>query len=446
MSSSARPASSQASASPVRASDFVSAIGANIHLGQTGYSVSAVVADTSYLGLSEVRNYGIGPATPPSLQSAFDKLASSGLKLDWLTGGPLPGSLSALNAFVAAHPGSVTSIEGPNEVNNFPISYNGLSGTSAALAYQADLYAAAKANPTLASIPVLNFTDYPGVAGAADAANGHVYPLAGAQPEVTLATSIQSLQNRMHGAPVYLTEGGYFSLPGRFAWEGVDVLTQAKLTLNFIMDAESLGVTRTFLYDLIDDGPDPASRVAANHFGLFTASNTPKPVANALHVLTGLLSDTGPSAATFTPTPLNDFITGLPLSGSSMVIEKSSGVYDIVLWAEPQIWDSGTVQPLAAPSETVTVGFGGQMQQVRVFDPLASSSPVSTAQNAGSVDVSVSDHPIVVEVTSFAAQMASLSASGPAAAAPISTPVAHAPFLAAAAASPLAGLARHVSL
>ena len=390
-------------ATPLRASDFLDVIGVNIHLDQAGYSAADIVADMAYLGLTEVRNHGIGPLTPPYMIKDFDKLAAAGLKFDWLTGGPLPQSITALKTFVSLNPGSVTSIEGPNEVNNFPITYDSLTGTKAAVAYQAALNAAAKSDPALATIPVLDFTDYPGVAGAADAANGHPYPKGGAQPRATLAQTFKQLQILMKGDPVYLTETGYFSLPGRHGWEGVDEDTQAKLSLNLIMDAASVGVTKVFLYDLIDDGPDPKGTVAANHFGLFHANNTPKPAAKAIRALTAVLGDAGAPAPAFTPTPLSCFVRGLPATGASLVIEKSPGVYDLVLWAEPPIWDSATARPKAAPTENVTVDFAAAMKQVRVFDPMATASLVNTVQNTGTVTVSLSDHPIVVEVTTFTA-------------------------------------------
>ena len=53
-----------------------------------------------------------------------------------------------------AYPGSIIAIEGPNEVNNFAVNYEGLTGTAGAQAFQADLYAAVNASPILQDIPV----------------------------------------------------------------------------------------------------------------------------------------------------------------------------------------------------------------------------------------------------------------------------------------------------
>jgi hypothetical protein len=94
----------------------------------------------------------------------------------------------------------------------------------------------------------------------------------------------------------------------------------------------------------------------------------------------------------------------------SRVIEKSSGVYDIVIWAEPQIWDPVVGAPIAAPAVSVTVGLGARFQQVQVFDPLLSASPISTASNTDTVTISLVDHPLIVQVSNFASAMATVQA------------------------------------
>ncbi|TPV97818.1 MAG: hypothetical protein USCAAHI_02721 [Beijerinckiaceae bacterium] len=58
-----------------------------------------------------------------------------------------------------ANAGALLSFEGPNEPNNFPITYNGATGGGPnswipVAQYQRDLYAAIKANPTVKNYPV----------------------------------------------------------------------------------------------------------------------------------------------------------------------------------------------------------------------------------------------------------------------------------------------------
>ena len=404
----AAPAASQPTIE--RAADFIGGLGVNTHLGNKGQTAANIIADMAYLGLDNIRQQAIGPKTPASAVAAYGQMAAAGLKFDWLTGADLGATLSDLKSFLKARPGSVAAVEGPNEVNNFAFSYNGHTGTTAAVAYQASLYAAVKGDPLTRSIPVLNFTDSPRTAGAADAANAHPYPKQGKQPLDALTTALTAYQRLMPGKPIYFTEAGYFSLPGKFGWEGVDETTQAKLDLNLIMDAEKLGSQGTYLYDLIDDGADPSGTIGADHFGLFTLSGQAKPAATAIHNLTSILADGGAGAASFTPTPLDYSISGLPANGSSLALEKSDGTYDIIVWAEPQIWDPSSHKEVAAPGQSVTVELGSSFAQVSVFDPLASASAIQTSVNASAATINLSDHPLIVQVSNFAQAMAGAAA------------------------------------
>jgi hypothetical protein len=398
-------------APPTRAADFIGAIGVNIHPTQAGYGVADIASDMAYLGLDSVRTQAIGPNTPKSVTAAYAKLADAGLTFDFITGGAVAPTLAALKAFEKAHPGAVASIEGPNEVNNFPFSYKGLTGTAAAVAYMKALYAAARASPALSAIPILDFTDNPPTAGAATASNQQPYPVGGDQPLATVTAEFNASKALMPGKPVYFSEAGYYTLPGQLQWEGVDDLTQAKLTLNLVMDAASLGVAATYLYDLVDDGPDPTNTIQADHFGLFNFSGSAKPAAVAIHDLTTILADPGAAARTFTPTALNITLSGLPADGQSLVLEKSSGVYDIVVWAEPTIWNTALNQPITVAATPVTVTLTGGTADLTVYDPLRSAAAL-TSRVGASVTVALTDHPLIIQVSRFAAAAAAFGAAG----------------------------------
>jgi hypothetical protein len=398
------------SSTPERAADFIDSLGVNIKVqGLNG--AAAIVADTAYLGLDKVRTAAVNPQDPATQVAAFGALAGAGLKFDFFAERSIAGTLGSIDALVRSHPGSVMAIEGPNEVNNFPLTFGTLTGTPAGLAYQAALYRAVKSDPLLAGVSVVNFTDNPYTPGPADVSNAHPYPQNGAQPLAVLTSAYNARLRSTPGAPVDFTEAGYATLPQPGQANGVDDLTQAKLTLNLIMDAAKLGVAATYLYDLVDDAADPTNSHPADHFGLFTTAGVAKPSAVAIHDLTAILGDSGGSSATFAPTALRDTISGLPANGASLVIEKSSGVYDIVVWAEPTIWNAVSGTPIAAPTKTVTINLGAQFRQVQVFDPLRSAGAISTAANARSVTLSLTDHPLIVQVSNFVAAMATVGAS-----------------------------------
>jgi hypothetical protein len=100
----------------------------------------------------------------------------------------------------------------------------------------------------------------------------------------------------------------------------------------------------------------------------------------------------------------------LPATGSSLVIEASPGVYDIVVWAEPNIWNATTHTPITAPTSMVTLTLGSGSAQISVFDPLTSANPLSVASGASSATVAVTDHPMIIQVSNLVAAMASLAA------------------------------------
>ena len=71
-------------------------------------------------------------------------------------------------------------------------------------------------------------------------------------------------------------------------YSGVDQTVQAKYTLDTLMDAYKDGVSATYLYELLDDYPDPGNTNAQYHFGLFNSDGTPKLAASAIHNLTAI--------------------------------------------------------------------------------------------------------------------------------------------------------------
>ena len=172
---------------------------------------------------------------------------------------------------------------------------------------------------------------------------------------------------------------------------------QAKYTLDLLMDDAKNGVAKTYLYQLMD-AYQPGSPQGDDGFGLFDPNNLSKEAATAIRNLTTILADPGANASTFTPAPLSYTVTGLPSTGNSMVLEKSNGAYDIVVWNEPQIWNELTGTEIAATNVDVNVQLGGTYSEVKLFDPLSTMTPVETLSNVSSVQLGVTDHPLIVEI------------------------------------------------
>jgi hypothetical protein len=125
-------------------------------------------------------------------------------------------------------------------------------------------------------------------------------------------------------------------------------------------------------------------------------NGTPKEAATAIHNLTTILSDPGASSS-FTPGSLNYSVSNLPATGNQMLLEKSNGTFELVLWAEPTIWNPTTQQDVIAPTENVTVSLG-KAENVEIFDPLVGTTAIASYSNVRSVNVSLTDHPLVVQI------------------------------------------------
>ncbi|HKR87489.1 MAG TPA: Ig-like domain-containing protein, partial [Phenylobacterium sp.] len=95
---------------------------------------------------------------------------------------------------------------------------------------------------------------------------------------------------------------------------------------------------------------------------------------------------------------VNYTISGLPSTGASVEFHEASGAHDIVVWAEPDIWNDATHQEITAPTSQVTVNLGATYHSVVVYDPLVSAQAQKTYTDVSQITVGVTDHPLIIEV------------------------------------------------
>src|SRR5260370_14579704 len=206
------------------ARSFTSSIAINAHVGYAwgSYNKLALVeADLRYLGVTPLRDSLAGS---PSAQPVLDGLAAAGFKFDFLVPSGLPASGSAglqqylvsLEQFAGSHPNSIVALEGLNEANIQPFSYNGSSSMAAAAQFQQAYYAAIKGDAALASIPVYDLTlGYNDLAGysslgnlsaSTDFASSHAYVPTESTPQAAIATAISAASSVAAGQPSLLTQ------------------------------------------------------------------------------------------------------------------------------------------------------------------------------------------------------------------------------------------------
>jgi hypothetical protein len=261
------PISGSQSTTAISTLDFVDSIGINTHLGYIGSSysnLSLVERALEYLGVTSVRD--VAPVS--YMLSTYETLAALGIKFDLIASNAdasvnVSANLAQIVALVEANPGSVIAIEGPNELNvpsNY-VTYDGQSATSPTVADEImqALYQGVESTPSLAAIPIYNLSVSEGTAGWSTfesglgnesayvtAANAHVYYPNGEQPQTQLLYELPHAEEAVPGGPVVITETGY-PTQGTGGSGGVDQVTQARETLNALMDAYKDGVSQTAL-------------------------------------------------------------------------------------------------------------------------------------------------------------------------------------------------------
>ncbi|WP_315833636.1 RHS repeat protein [Bradyrhizobium prioriisuperbiae] len=396
------------------AHSFIGSIGVNAHVGYSWGSydnLALVMDDLKYLGVTTIRD---ALATSPGAQPALAGLAAAGYKFDFLVPSNLPASGSAglqhylaeLDAFQKSHPGSIIALEGLNEANIQHFSYNGSSSIAAAAEYQKLFYSAIKGDANLVGVSVYNLTlghnnpsaysQLGDLSSYSDYANAHSYLNTSTTTDTALGSTINTASGGAAGKPIVITETGY-TTQDNTPLIGASESVQAKSILNTLVDAYKAGVSKTYLYELLDRDSSSSNTNPEANFGLFNSDGTPKLAATAIHNLTTILADDGTGGHQPTGS-LSYSLDNMPTTGESMVLGKSNGAYEIVVWAEPRIWDDATDTEISNPAQTVTVHLGSVHHSVKVYDPMSGTTPIAVYTDVKDIQISVSDHPMIIEI------------------------------------------------
>lgn len=382
----------------ITASQFLDSLGINTHFNHTDKSsaysyVTTMESELQYVGIRYARDYLA--SSLPTLQKVHQDI---GTKFDIIADANPLTEVPVLQANTAL----LEEVEGPNEINNWPITYNGTTGITAATSFQSDWYKKMKSTAGMSGFSFNNLTvsntgyisQIGNLATTCDYANSHIYPQFGsnATPSGDISWSTSTFGALAVGKPQVVTEFGWWTQPMAY---GVPSSLQAKFTLNFFFDAFNLGIHRSYLYELNDEYVDTNNTSIEYHFGLFQADGTPKPAATAMNVMTTLLADPKPLTTT----------SGLALTISkastaptinSLLMQRGDGVFILALWQDPLLWDYSKLQSVPAAAQQALIDFGVTASAVQVFDPLVGTTATASYTTAHGFTQMVPDHPVFV--------------------------------------------------
>jgi hypothetical protein len=406
------PLTAQAATSTAR---FTDSIGVNIHLGYNSFvgmgdnaynRFDLVKSALDYLGVFHVRDTFAYDYYMPQV----DVLAAMNIRFNVYMGTGVHVNYVGEIARIKARAAAVESVEGPNEVDNWPAIFKGQTGIAAATAEMRQLYADIHGSSALNGggklTPVLNFTlarpdgyaAYGEMGPYTDAGAAHIYPASGAPPAAAISAGITAAARYASNQPVVITEGGYSTLPQAGVNGSVSEQVQAKYTLSYLLDAWNAGVSRTYLYELLDEHADPAGLDREQHFGLFRFDGSAKPAAVALHNLTTLFADPGAQPG-FAPGTLNLSVSGLPAAtGHQLLLGKSDGSFSLVLWNETKLWDSAMQKDLVGPSVPVSIDLATPAN-LTLYDPLLGTTALQSWAGKNHIQLSLPDHPLILSIS-----------------------------------------------
>jgi hypothetical protein len=418
----------------VATNDFLNSIGVVTTFPDRGQPLARTIEMVRYCGFRWVRAgiEGLSDKGPTTIQTFLDLHRETGVRLSWgLVSGGTDVKKLVETGKVLAEAGALLAFEGNNEPNNWGVTYQGEKGGGrepswmAVAKLQRDLYQAVKRDPVLAKYPVwsisepgaqrdnagLQFLTIPPGAQTlmpdgtkyADYANVHNYIYHPHSPyladnktwhaaDPTAASKVDGLfgnfgvtwarrfrgytQEQLDTLPRVTTESGA-NIEGPVTEEihGLNLM-------NFYLAQFKRGYAYTSVYLLRDRTDEDGNQ----SFGFFRADYSPRKAAIYLHNFTTILADDGTLAK---PGHLDFAIVNQPETVHELLLQRSETTFQLIVWGER-----------LRGQDRVTVQLGVTPASVRIYDPTIGIEPVRTPTNVSSFELALSDHPIVIAISS----------------------------------------------
>jgi hypothetical protein len=388
--------------------DFVNSIGVNTHLNyfdRVYGNFQLVERELQSIGIHHLRD-GVHLQNSDynlAVYGRWAELGKLGIRFDAVLDprsnlGPLNADkLTAVNDLAG---GSIESFEGPNEldISRMP------DWESVDRRYQAEIYGAAKSMPNAKSIQVIgpsmasasNGSAVGNTSGYMDYGNLHPYPAA-KMPSIVFPSQVALAHTISGDKQIVITESGYHNaLNDHHDQPAVSEEAAAKYIPRLFLEDFAHGIVRTYLYEFLDELPNPRLTDLQLHWGLIRSDGSEKPAFTAMKNLIAELSD---STAMNNPQSLRYSLSGGSSQLHHLLLEKSTGQFLLVLWQEVPSYDYDRQRAISNPLQPVTLTLDQAAKNISIYEPVVQAQPLHAYANAKNVYLEVPDHPLVVEIT-----------------------------------------------
>jgi hypothetical protein len=369
---------------------FTDSVGVNVHLAYSNTAYTSqfpqIMQSMIDLGVTHYRD-GLNQYAPSFQYENAEMLGRSGIKADWLM--DIDNSASVINSAYANAPDATAAFEGPNE--------DDADAGSTMQAFMQLLSNTVRGNPATSAMPVIgpsfqqpssfasqgnlsslinygNMHDYFGNRNPETAAYGGTFYNCGGYG--TMQFDICLAQMISVNEPVVATETGYES------GVGLSDAVIGRYELRTLFESLSLGVSRTYLYELIDD--------PAGDWGLLTGSFSPRPAFTAIQNVLSLLKDVNFAQ----PEKLDYTIAGETQNVFQLLLQKSDGTFYLAIWLGVQDADPNnpsTTYYVAPQNVTLSSNTPIGGATTYILDDGGNMTPASAELTNGSLPIVVTD-------------------------------------------------------
>jgi hypothetical protein len=408
-----------------RADDFVESMGIGSHLNRVNWPNypeneqwdSFGKPRLLELGIRHLRSgcqRGLGNSLTTEVINRYNALCSAGIKLTWHIGeiGDETMSFADQKSYMQAIGlNNIAAIEGVNEPQWgwANVTYNGKTGADAAVDFQRDLWNSMKNDNAFKNIPIQGPSFYAcdgtedtylhNVGQWANYGNYHPY----LEGDNSIAPGWQAILDGKDFGPHTLSDiRDYYPAPmplvftetgcaskvwNDYPWLSGTELSQGKKIPMCYLEAFRIGIARIYIYCLIED-----------QLGLCDNSWNRKQAFYGVKNLITLLGEKGQNSFATHNYPVT--FTGATASVHHLVLEKSTGVWYVILWNDVDNYNNSTDKDIATADIAVTVNFGQTISTVKTYTPATGSNGINvlnTYSNVSQQTFGVPDHPLIIE-------------------------------------------------